>query len=116
MKVSRPLNRPLIGLILSLPVGVCGQEKDVLPEAIQATLIKKYGTEGTRYFSNSVDLNDDGKREVIVYIVSQMECGTGGCPTLVFTPSGSGYRLMSTITLTRPPIRVSGTSANVGGI
>ena len=63
MTVSRYLNRQLIGLMLSLPVSVCGQEKDVLPEAIQAALIKKYDTEGTRYFSNSTDLNGDGNKK-----------------------------------------------------
>jgi hypothetical protein len=36
-----------------------------------------------------------------------MPCGTGGCTTLVFTADERGERLVSTITVSRPPIRVS---------
>jgi uncharacterized protein len=102
----------LAGLVLLLPASIRSQERDVLPAPVHAALVKKYGAKGTRYFSNSVDLNGDGRREVVVHIVSQMACGTGGCPTLVFAPTATGYRLLSNITLTRPPISVSGKSAN----
>ena len=59
------------------------------------------------YFYNRVDLNGDGKMEVIAYPVGRGICGTGGCDTLIFQPAPGGYRLVSTIMLTNTPIIVS---------
>jgi hypothetical protein len=59
------------------------------------------------YFYNRVDLNGDGKMEVIAHLVGRSICGTGGCDTLIFQPTGGGYRLVSTIILTNTPIIVS---------
>src|ERR1019366_1518014 len=44
--------------------------------------------------------------QVIVYLTGLSWCGSGGCPTLVLTPKGSSYKLLSRILVTRPPIRV----------
>ncbi len=68
---------------------------------------KTEGAEDIRYIPSFADLNGDGKPEAIVYIYGATECGTGGCPTLILTPSEDGYKLVSEIVLTRPPIRVS---------
>lgn len=65
-----------------------------------------------RYFDGTSDLNRDGKPETIVYVVSPMLCGTGGCETLVFTPSASGYELVARISVSRPPIQVASRSSN----
>jgi uncharacterized protein len=80
-----------------------------LPADIQNVIRRQYvsAEADTRYLDGSVDLNADGKLEILVHIVGGAACGTGGCPTLVFTPDGSGYRLVSTISVTKPPIRVS---------
>lgn len=43
----------------------------------------------------------DGR--LLVHLVGPTPCGTGGCPTLVFTPSDAAYVLVSTIGVTRPP-------------
>ena len=59
------------------------------------------------YFYNRVDLNGDGKPEVIAHLTGTYICGTGGCDTLIFQPEGNGYRLVSTISLSRTPIIVS---------
>ena len=59
------------------------------------------------YYYNRVDLNADGKPEVIAHITGRYVCGTGGCDTLIFQPVRGGYRLVSTITLSRTPIIVS---------
>ena len=77
-------------------------------------LSHRYTAPGTtaRYLDAESDLNDDGRPEVIVHVVGPVACGTAGCPTLVFTPRGSGYRLLSAISVSRPPIRVSSASAN----
>ncbi|HEX8651528.1 MAG TPA: hypothetical protein VF708_11870 [Pyrinomonadaceae bacterium] len=61
------------------------------------------------YYYNRVDLNGDGKPEVIAHITGRYVCGTGGCDTLIFQPAKGGYRLVSTITLSRTPVIVSPT-------
>ena len=60
-----------------------------------------------RYYYNRVDLNGDGSFEAIVHLVGPSICGTGGCTTLILQPAPNGYRLVSTITVTRTPIIVS---------
>jgi hypothetical protein len=64
-----------------------------------------------RYVAAFVDLNDDGVKEVIVHVMCQSLCGTGGCPTLVLVPAQSSFRIVSRIPLTRPPIRVLGSKS-----
>lgn len=60
-----------------------------------------------RYYYNRVDLNDDGKSEVVVYLVGSYTCGSGGCTSLIFTPTGQSYRLVSRHTLVNAPILVT---------
>jgi hypothetical protein len=77
--------------------------------------LKDQGVENdssARYMSSFVDLNDDGKKEVIVHVISQSVCGTGGCPTLVLAPQLSSFRVVSRISITRPPIRVLNTKSH----
>ncbi len=59
------------------------------------------------YYYNRIDLNDDGKPEVVVYLVGSYSCGTGGCTTLILTPKGRDYRLVSELSLVRDPILVT---------
>jgi putative lipoprotein len=66
----------------------------------------------TRYQAAFVDLNGDGIPEAIVYFTGGAWCGSGGCTTLVLTRSGSSYRVISKIPITRPPIRVLKTVSN----
>jgi membrane-bound inhibitor of C-type lysozyme len=84
-----------------------------LPVEVQAAVWETYGPVGAelRYVDGSVDLNGDGKPEVVVFVVG-MACGTGGCPTLVFTPEEARYRLISTIVLTQTPVRASPRATN----
>jgi heat shock protein HslJ len=86
-----------------------------LPSAVAAMIRKDYSSPDlppTRYLAGTADLNGDGRAELIVHVVGPMACGTGGCPTLVFTSNGTGHTLVSTITVSRPPIRVSPRSSN----
>ncbi len=59
-----------------------------------------------RYFFSYVDLNGDGRKEAIVYLIGPHSCGSGGCHTAIFSPAkrGGEYRLVTLIELTRPPI------------
>lgn len=84
-----------------------------LPDAALAALrdLVGDGAPETRYFASTVDLNQDGKDEIVAYIAGPMVCGTGGCNTIVLTPQGEGYRVVGDIPITNPPIRVAGSSS-----
>lgn len=60
----------------------------------------------TRYLAAFVDLNGDGMLEAVVYLTGNAWCGSGGCNTLILTPDRDSWRVVSRITITRPPIRV----------
>jgi hypothetical protein len=60
-----------------------------------------------RYYYNRIDLNDDGKSEVVVYLVGSYTCGSGGCTALIFTQNSQDYRLVSRNTVVNAPILVT---------
>ena len=60
----------------------------------------------TRYVAAFRDLNSDGTPEAIVYFIGKDWCGSGGCPTLILTRDAGSWRIVTKITITRPPIRV----------
>lgn len=62
--------------------------------------------ENAQYLVAWVDLNDDGKREAVVYVYGPGWCGSGGCVTLVLAPDGTTYTLVTKMTITRLPIRI----------
>lgn len=84
---------------------------DGLPPDIATAILKEYGGPDldVRYVDGAIDLNGDGRKEIVVYVVGGGACGTGGCPTLVYTPDSAGYRRVGRITVTNPPIRASET-------
>lgn len=60
-----------------------------------------------RYFLKWFDLNGDGTPEAIVHVAGPQVCGTGGCDTHIFAKAGAGYKLISTIGLSRPTVIAS---------
>lgn len=66
----------------------------------------------TEYFSAFVDLRDDGTKEAIVYLLNGGWCGTGGCTTVILTPEGSSYRVITKISIAWPPIRLLATKSH----
>jgi len=64
------------------------------------------GDKTCRYLDAFVDLNGDGKQEAIVFLTGDSWCGTGGCRTLVLARKGASWKVVTHITITRPPIRV----------
>ncbi|MCM5570088.1 hypothetical protein M6I34_06175 [Burkholderiaceae bacterium FT117] len=85
-----------------------GSDAD-LGRAIRKTL---GGDWEANYFDARVDLDGDGTPEVVAMVAGPMVCGTGGCPVLVFTPSPDGLRLVSRISVSRPPVAVSSRSSH----
>ena len=59
------------------------------------------------YFDAQADLDGDGTPEAITYVAGPMICGTGGCPLYVFASGPQGYRLVSRLSVVRPPVRLS---------
>ena len=59
-----------------------------------------------RFTAALVDLNGDGKPEAVVYLTGKGWCGSGGCTTLILVRDGDSWRLLTKVTITRPPIRV----------
>lgn len=66
------------------------------------------GTDGgARYIYGRMDLNTDGRHEVLVLPMGPFFCGTGGCNLYLFTESEAGYVLISTFPRSRLPLIVS---------
>ncbi|MEH2195452.1 MAG: hypothetical protein V7K98_22810 [Nostoc sp.] len=59
------------------------------------------------YSYNRINLDGDKKPELIVHLVGQFFCGSGGCTTLIYKQSGKNYKLITTIGLNHPPIIIS---------
>ncbi len=60
----------------------------------------------TRYAYNRVDLNGDGRPEVVATLLGPLDCGTGGCPLLIFRERQGDLELVSRMTLFRDPLIV----------
>jgi hypothetical protein len=86
----------------------------VLPSDVRDVIREQYLSTDreTRYLDAAIDLDGDGQTEVLVHVVGDAACAPGGCATLVFTHLASGYRLLSTIALSHPPISVSTENSN----
>ena len=65
-----------------------------------------------RYSVAKVDLDGDGIAEAIVYESGPYSCGTGGCELFIARRHGSGWRLVTNVSLVRPPIRVLATKSH----
>jgi hypothetical protein len=81
------------------------------PPALEPTLQELLGDQRgpVHYFSAKADLDDDQVSEWIVLLAGPSVCGTGGCNTLVFSEVDGGLRLVTRISVTRPPIAIAET-------
>ena len=109
----RPLPPSVLALVIGLTLAglpmLAAQGTPVLPSDIRDVIREQYlsADRETRYLDAAVDLNADGQAEYLVYVAGGSACGTGGCPTLVFTHLASGFRLLSTIAPSHPPVGVT---------
>lgn len=53
-----------------------------------------------------VNLDAKGPNQVIVYLMGGGWCGSGGCTTLILSRYNSSYRVITKVSVTRPPIRI----------
>ena len=64
------------------------------------------------YLAAFVNLKNDGSREVLVYFTDQHSCGSGGCNMLILVPRGASYKVMTSVTIAWPPIRILKTKSH----
>ncbi len=84
-----------------------------LEKAITKALEYDKETNGAiRYYYNRIDLNEDKKPEIFVYLIGPYVSGSGGSTSLIFEENEDVYRLISRITLARNPIIVSDNKTN----
>lgn len=60
-----------------------------------------------RYLHGEVDLDHDGRSEVLAYLLGPFFCGTGGCNLMLFRRDGEGYTLVNDFPTTDLPVIVS---------
>lgn len=54
----------------------------------------------------SADLDGDGRRDALVYLLAPAFCGSGGCTMYILENRGRAYRMVGHTTITQLPIRV----------
>jgi hypothetical protein len=74
------------------------QKYETLPGATEPAI--------PRYSYAFVDLNDQGKKDVIVLLQDNSFCGSGGCTMLVLIPKKDSYKVIAQTDITHAPIRV----------
>lgn len=113
--VSRNWFSSLIALICPfLLVSSCFAETQEQPNSQSSWLEESLsqflkiwdGDKATRYIAAFHDLNNDGTPEAIVYLTGSKWCGSGGCTSLVLAQDKSTWKIVTKITITRPPIRM----------
>jgi len=89
------------------------QPDPVLEDAIRAAapdytraVVEVTGREA-RYVYGRVDLNEDGRDEVLVLLMGSVFCGTGGCDLLLFGQVEDGYALIDRFVRGRLPVIAS---------
>ena len=60
-----------------------------------------------RYVYGRVDLNEDGRDEILVLLMGSIFCGTGGCDLLLFSDVEDGYSLIDRFVRGRLPVIAS---------
>jgi hypothetical protein len=83
------------------------QENDAATTAkLQKVLAARYPkvpAESRKFIYNAVDLNDDGKDEILVGLTGSEFCGRAGCNMLVLN---SAYKVVTSITIVQYPVYV----------
>ena len=91
----------------------CAATESPPPELVNQLLEDLKDQRGPiHFFAAQADLDQDGRPEWIVHVAGPAVCGTGGCDTLVYATTRDEFRLVTRMTVTRPPIVVAETSTH----
>jgi hypothetical protein len=75
-------------------------------ESVRTFLRTQDDAKDTRYIAAFHDLNGDGTTEALVYLLGKDSCGSGGCNLLILQRAGDSWKIVSSMSITHPPIRV----------
>lgn len=93
------------------PVAYSTRRDARLEAALRAEALRNGPVDGIegelRYFYNRVDLDGDGRPEVIAYVAGPWVCGSGGCAVYVLREANGRYAVLSALSLGRTPVVVS---------
>ena len=71
------------------------------------------GTLHLRHYRRAdVDLNRDGRAETLVYATDADRCGSGGCNLFVLARAGGSWRVVSDVSIARPPVTLLPTTTH----
>ena len=106
--------RLLLALALAAAIAAPADAQSNRDARLRAHLQERFGDDrarypDTRYVASWVDLNGDRRPEVLVYMISNNYCGTGGCTLFIFTPEQGSWYQHGSLTVANPPIRVLNT-------
>lgn len=107
LKPGQQMLMPLMCALGLMPISAALQAADALPAEIVQTIRKDDVGNALRYLTSRVDLDDDGRPEILVYLIGPMVCGSAGCGLHVFRPVSTGYVRVAQTSVTRLPIRVA---------
>lgn len=80
-------------------------------ESVKKFLQRRDRDKKTQYLAVFHDLNGDGIPEAIVYLIGNEWCGSRGCRVLILQKSSGSWKVVTSMTITNPPIRIlAGTS------
>src|SRR6201996_5425031 len=81
-------------------------------ESVRTFLRTQDDGKDTRYIAAFRDLNGDGIPEALVYLLGRNWCGSSGCNLLVLQRAGNSWKVITSMTITNPPIRVLNNTVN----
>lgn len=101
-------------LLVPLPPNPIDPSDEVLKVAVQGYLKAAGAPVSSRYDLKRYDLNNDGRREGIVFLKSPYGywCGLHGCAVLVFKAYDTGFTLVNKVQPVRAPVYVSPDQSN----
>jgi hypothetical protein len=115
-KVNLKTAAALICFVFIVPtcaVTAAAQTQASLDEqSLRAFLQTKADDKDTRYVAVLRDLNGDGTPEALAYLVGNEWCGSGGCNLFVLRKAGDSWSVVSSVSITYPPVQMLSTVAN----
>jgi hypothetical protein len=102
---------PLLCSALAISAGLAqatskAQASNPDEESIRKLFQARDDDKSTRYLAAFRDLNDDGIPEAMAYLIGRQWCGSGGCPLFILQKSNGSWKVVTSTTITNPPIRV----------
>ena len=98
--------------------GSGGSDAAVTPQTAEDWVKQRFAqdvrgdTSALQYAKADVDLDGDGKPEVLVYVGGSMMCGSGGCDLVVLKREGAGFRQVGDLSVVQLPVGVLASKTN----